>query len=84
MTEPSYTLAQAARRIGVSRAWLVELLDAGDAVAVRVQTGHGSERRFTAAEIERQCQVRAEVLYEALGSEWDAEHAGVAQPGNTD
>lgn len=74
MSASLYTLAQAARRIGVSRAWLVALLDAGEAVAVTVQTGRGSERRFTAAEIERQRQVRAEALYEALGAEWDAEH----------
>lgn len=73
-TERLYTLREAARRIGVSQAWLVDLLDAGEAVAVTVQTGRGSERRFTAAEIERQRRVRTDALLEALGREWDAEH----------
>ena len=69
----SYSLDQSARRIGVSRAGLVDLLDAGEATATTVQTGRGSGRRLSEAEVERLRQVRVDALHEALADEWDVE-----------
>lgn len=63
---PPYTLARAARRVGVSRAWLVDLLDADQATASTVRTRRGPERQFGDAEVERLRAVRRQVSLAAL------------------
>jgi len=74
VVEPPYDLARAARRIGVSRAWLVDLVDAGEAAASTVRTPRGPVRQFSAAEVERLRKARVEASLKALGEEWDAKY----------